>query len=65
MTAALHWLGFSRPHPDDERHPLPWTPTRRLIAEFARRPEPVTGQRAISGITERERGILTLVAPAR
>jgi DNA-binding NarL/FixJ family response regulator len=35
--------------------------TRRLIAEFARRPEPVTGQRAISGITEREREVLTLV----
>jgi DNA-binding NarL/FixJ family response regulator len=35
--------------------------TRRLIAEFARRPEPVTGQRTISGITEREREVLTLV----
>jgi DNA-binding NarL/FixJ family response regulator len=37
------------------------TVTRRLIAEFARRPEPVTGQRTISGITEREREVLTLV----
>jgi DNA-binding NarL/FixJ family response regulator len=35
--------------------------TRRLIAEFARRPDPVTGQRTISGITEREREVLTLV----
>jgi DNA-binding NarL/FixJ family response regulator len=35
--------------------------TRRLIAEFARRPAPVTGQRTISGITEREREVLTLV----
>jgi DNA-binding NarL/FixJ family response regulator len=35
--------------------------TRRLIAELARRPEPVTGQRTISGITEREREVLTLV----
>jgi DNA-binding NarL/FixJ family response regulator len=35
--------------------------TRRLIAEFARRPEPVTGQRTISGITQREREVLTLV----
>jgi DNA-binding NarL/FixJ family response regulator len=35
--------------------------TRRLIAEFARRPEPVTGQRTIGGITEREREVLTLV----
>jgi DNA-binding NarL/FixJ family response regulator len=35
--------------------------TRRLIAEFARRPEPVTGQRTLSGITEREREVLTLV----
>jgi DNA-binding NarL/FixJ family response regulator len=35
--------------------------TRRLIAEFARRPEPVTGQCTISGITEREREVLTLV----
>ena len=35
--------------------------TRRLIAEFARRPEPVAGQRTISGITEREREVLTLV----
>jgi DNA-binding NarL/FixJ family response regulator len=38
--------------------------TRRLIAEFARRPEPVTGQRTISGITEREREVLTLVGRA-
>jgi DNA-binding NarL/FixJ family response regulator len=37
------------------------TVTRRLIEEFARRPEPVTGRRAISGITDREREVLTLV----
>jgi hypothetical protein len=41
------------------------TTTRRLIAEFTRRPEPVTGQRAISAVTEREREVPTLVAPAR
>jgi DNA-binding NarL/FixJ family response regulator len=37
------------------------TVTRRLIEEFARRPDPVTGRRAISGITDRERDVLTLV----
>jgi len=36
------------------------TVTRRLIEEFARRPDPVTGRRAISGITDRERDVLTL-----
>jgi DNA-binding NarL/FixJ family response regulator len=35
--------------------------TRRLIEEFARRPEPVTGRRAIDGITDREREVLTMV----
>ncbi len=41
--------------------------TRRLIEEFARRPEPVPapapagGQRAAGGITGREREVLTLV----
>ena len=41
--------------------------TRRLIEEFARRPEPVPapapagGQRAVGGITERERDVLTLI----
>jgi DNA-binding NarL/FixJ family response regulator len=43
--------------------------TRRLIEEFARRPDPVpgpvTGRRAISGITEREREVLTLVGRGR
>jgi DNA-binding NarL/FixJ family response regulator len=37
------------------------TVTRRLIEEFARRQDPVTGRRAISGITDRERDVLTLV----
>jgi len=43
------------------------TVTRRLIEEFARRPEPVPapapagGQRAVGGITERERDVLTLI----
>jgi DNA-binding NarL/FixJ family response regulator len=41
--------------------------TRRLIEEFARRPGPVRapapagGQRAVGGITERERDVLTLI----
>jgi DNA-binding NarL/FixJ family response regulator len=41
--------------------------TRRLIEEFARRPEPAPalasagGQRAVDGITEREREVLTLI----
>ncbi|HEU5385212.1 MAG TPA: response regulator transcription factor [Streptosporangiaceae bacterium] len=41
--------------------------TRRLIEDFARRPEPVPapapagGQRAVGGITERERDVLTLI----
>ena len=36
--------------------------TRRLIEEFAGRPEPVAAQpKAVSGITEREREVLTLV----
>jgi DNA-binding NarL/FixJ family response regulator len=36
--------------------------TRRLIAEFARRPEPARGPgRALDGITSRERDILTLI----
>ncbi|MEV0648189.1 response regulator transcription factor [Phytomonospora sp. NPDC050363] len=35
--------------------------TRRLIAEFARRPEPPTKRRAVGGLTEREREVLTLV----
>jgi DNA-binding NarL/FixJ family response regulator len=37
------------------------TVTRRLIEEFARRPEPASGPRKIDGITERERDVLTLV----
>jgi DNA-binding NarL/FixJ family response regulator len=38
--------------------------TRRLIAEFARRPEPspVTTPAALAGLTEREREVLALVA---
>ncbi|GAB3154830.1 response regulator transcription factor [Micromonospora sonneratiae] len=35
--------------------------TRRLIGEFAGRPEPSRRPRAIEGITEREREVLTLV----
>jgi DNA-binding NarL/FixJ family response regulator len=35
--------------------------TRRLIAQFAGRPEPVPRRREIDGITEREREVLTLV----
>ncbi|MGS2619159.1 response regulator [Micromonospora sp. LZ34] len=35
--------------------------TRRLIAEFARRPEPVTRRRDLAGVTDREREVLTLV----
>jgi DNA-binding NarL/FixJ family response regulator len=37
------------------------TVTRRLIEEFASRPEPVPARREIGGITERERDVLTLV----
>jgi DNA-binding NarL/FixJ family response regulator len=36
------------------------TVTRRLIAEFARRPAPVS--RTLDGITDREREVLTLIA---
>lgn len=37
--------------------------TRRLIAEFVRRPEPARGPvRGLDGVTEREREVLTLVA---
>ncbi|MFC5922558.1 response regulator [Micromonospora vulcania] len=36
--------------------------TRRLIAEFARRPEPAARPRVLDGITEREREVLVLVA---
>jgi DNA-binding NarL/FixJ family response regulator len=35
--------------------------TRRLIAQFAGRPEPPAPRRQIGGITEREREVLTLV----
>jgi DNA-binding NarL/FixJ family response regulator len=35
--------------------------TRRLIAEFARRPAPAVPSRSLDGITEREREVLTLV----
>ncbi|HEY2262947.1 MAG TPA: response regulator transcription factor [Streptosporangiaceae bacterium] len=35
--------------------------TRRLIEEFARRPDPVPAGRTIEGITGREREVLTLV----
>ncbi|GAA3368829.1 response regulator transcription factor [Streptomyces sannanensis] len=35
--------------------------TRRLIEEFAARPEPAPPQRPVEGITEREREVLTLV----
>jgi DNA-binding NarL/FixJ family response regulator len=35
--------------------------TRRLIEEFASRPEPAWGRRKLDGITERERDVLTLV----
>ncbi|GAB2953020.1 response regulator transcription factor [Micromonospora polyrhachis] len=35
--------------------------TRRLIEEFAGRPEPARNPRAIEGITDREREVLTLV----
>jgi DNA-binding NarL/FixJ family response regulator len=35
--------------------------TRRLIAQFASRPEPPPPRRQIDGITERERQVLTLV----
>ncbi|GLY74214.1 response regulator [Actinoallomurus iriomotensis] len=35
--------------------------TRRLIEEFADRPEPAPPRRALGGVTEREREVLTLV----
>jgi DNA-binding NarL/FixJ family response regulator len=35
--------------------------TRRLIEEFASRPEPARQRRVVDGITEREREVLTLV----
>ncbi|WP_435827355.1 response regulator transcription factor [Nonomuraea dietziae] len=35
--------------------------TRRLIEEFAGRPEPAPAPRPIEGVTEREREVLTLV----
>jgi DNA-binding NarL/FixJ family response regulator len=35
--------------------------TRRLIEEFAARPEPARPRRTVEGITEREREVLTLV----
>jgi len=38
------------------------TVTRRLIAEFARRPEPARAPVSLDGVTEREREVLTLVA---
>ncbi len=39
--------------------------TRRLIAQFAARPEPAPPRRDLSGITEREREVLTLVGRGR
>jgi DNA-binding NarL/FixJ family response regulator len=38
------------------------TVTRRLIAEFARRPTPETAQTRLAGLTERERAVLTAAA---
>jgi DNA-binding NarL/FixJ family response regulator len=35
--------------------------TRRLIAEFADRPSPVTAGRTLAGVTDREREVLTLI----
>ncbi|MET9910055.1 response regulator transcription factor [Streptomyces sp. NPDC006476] len=35
--------------------------TRRLIHDFAARPEPAVGRRELTGITDREREVLTLV----
>ncbi|MEW2382053.1 response regulator transcription factor [Micromonospora sp. NPDC047707] len=35
--------------------------TRRLIAEFARRPAPAAARRGLDGVTDREREVLTLV----
>ena len=35
--------------------------TRRLIEEFAARPEPAPWSRAVEGVTEREREVLTLI----
>ncbi|TDB93555.1 response regulator transcription factor [Actinomadura sp. 7K534] len=39
--------------------------TRRLIEEFAARPEPASAPRPADGITEREREVLTLVGRGR
>ncbi len=39
--------------------------TRRLIAEFAGRPEPAPARRTTEGITDRERDVLTLVGGGR
>ena len=39
--------------------------TRRLIAEFASRPEPSPAARGLTGVTEREREVLALVARGR
>jgi DNA-binding NarL/FixJ family response regulator len=39
--------------------------TRRLIEEFAGRPEPAAGAREVAGITDREREVLTLVGRGR
>lgn len=39
--------------------------TRRLIAEFAARPEPAPHRRLVGNITEREREVLTLVGRGR
>ena len=39
--------------------------TRRLIAQFAARPAPAPPRRDLSGITEREREVLTLVGRGR
>jgi len=38
------------------------TVTRRLIAEFSRRPEPATRPAGLDGVTEREREVLVLIA---
>jgi DNA-binding NarL/FixJ family response regulator len=39
--------------------------TRRLIAEFAGRPEPPRPARGLTGVTDREREVLALVARGR
>jgi len=38
------------------------TVTRRLIAEFSRRPEPATRTAGLDGVTDREREVLVLIA---